>query len=512
MSYKQNIVFNYISQFYVTIIGILTFPLYIKYMGAEAYGLIGFFTMLQALFSLLDIGLTPTIARETARYLGGVTSPLNYRKLFRALSFIFLATAILGGGILFILSDNIATQWLNVNKLPTNEVVLAVKIMAICVALRWVCGLYRGVITGSENFVWLSWFNSSIATLRFIMVLPIMMYFGFTPLVFFIHQFVVAFLEFFGLLWKGRLLLPQKNNLSQNIGFSFKPILSVLRFSLTIAFTSALWIFVIQIDKFTLSGILTLDEYGYFTLGILVAGGIMSISGPISKAIMPRMARLYAEGKHEEMIKIYRSSTQIVTVFAGTAAMTMFFCAKPILFLWTGDINLSEKVAPILQLYAINNAILSLIAFPYYLQYAKGDIKYNLIGNFILLLILIPGVIYISPIYGGVGTGYLWVTISILYMFTWLGYVHFKLEPGLHIQWLIKDILAIITPAFLFGCLSFLYDFNLYNRFHNFLYILLISLALLFFTSLSSTVMKTYIKEKTLKKKESIFKKKFFYN
>ena len=31
-------------------------PLYIKYMGAEAYGLVGFFTMLQAWFGLLDMG------------------------------------------------------------------------------------------------------------------------------------------------------------------------------------------------------------------------------------------------------------------------------------------------------------------------------------------------------------------------------------------------------------------------------------------------------------------------
>ena len=42
-------------------------PMYIKYMGAEAYGLVGFFSMLQAWFNLLDLRLTPTIGRETAR-------------------------------------------------------------------------------------------------------------------------------------------------------------------------------------------------------------------------------------------------------------------------------------------------------------------------------------------------------------------------------------------------------------------------------------------------------------
>lgn len=65
MGMRSNILANYASQFYVTIIGIVTVPLYIQYMGAEAYGLVGFFAMLQAWFLMLDMGLTPTIARET---------------------------------------------------------------------------------------------------------------------------------------------------------------------------------------------------------------------------------------------------------------------------------------------------------------------------------------------------------------------------------------------------------------------------------------------------------------
>ena len=68
-------------------------PLYIKYMGPEAYGLVGFFAMLQAWFNLLDMGLTPTIARETARFRGGATDALSYRRLVRALEGVFLVVA-----------------------------------------------------------------------------------------------------------------------------------------------------------------------------------------------------------------------------------------------------------------------------------------------------------------------------------------------------------------------------------------------------------------------------------
>ena len=64
-------------------------------------------------------------------------------------------------------AEPIAYKWLQVETLSMNAVVVAVQIMAVSVALRWLGGLYRGVITGSERLVWLSGFNAIIATLRF---------------------------------------------------------------------------------------------------------------------------------------------------------------------------------------------------------------------------------------------------------------------------------------------------------------------------------------------------------
>ena len=100
-SLKFNILASYVSQIYLVIISIAILPIYMKYMGAEAYGLVGFFAMLQGLFSLLDFGLTPTISRQTAQYNAGAESALGFRQLFRSLSVIFFGIACLGGGLLF---------------------------------------------------------------------------------------------------------------------------------------------------------------------------------------------------------------------------------------------------------------------------------------------------------------------------------------------------------------------------------------------------------------------------
>ncbi len=44
---KKNILANYIGQIYVMSISIIVMPLYLQYMGAEAYGLVGFFIIFQ---------------------------------------------------------------------------------------------------------------------------------------------------------------------------------------------------------------------------------------------------------------------------------------------------------------------------------------------------------------------------------------------------------------------------------------------------------------------------------
>lgn len=451
MSLKRNIAANYISQFYVTLVGIVVLPVYIKYIGAEAYGLVGFFAMLQVWFNLLDMGLIPTMMRETARFRGGAIDALSYRRFVRALEGVFLAVALVGGAAIFAASSFIANNWLQVSKLPVAEVQTAVQLMAVSVAMRWMCGLYRGVISGSERLVWLGGFNSLIATLRFVGVLMVLIFIGVTPTVFFSYQFGIAVLELAGLLFYAYRLMPPILSNSKGLPWDWAPLKPVLKFSLTIAFTSSAWVLVTQTDKLVLSRLLPLGEFGYFTLAVLVASGVVVISGPISGAIMPRMARMEAEGNHAGLIRLYRQSTQLVAVIAAAASITAACCAEPMLWAWTGDRDLARQAAPILSLYAIGNGILAVAAFPYYLQYAKGDLRLHLIGNAGFVALLIPAIIWAAGKYGGVGAGYVWLGMNLISFVAWLPFVHRRFEPGLNMKWYGQDTLLIFFASAVAG-------------------------------------------------------------
>lgn len=446
MSLKRNILANYASQLYVTAVGIVMVPLYIRYMGAEAYGLVGFFAMLQAWFNLLDMGLTPTMARESARYRGGAISLLDYRRLARALEGVFAAIALLGGVLLFTLAQPIAGLWLNASQLPQEEITQALQLMAVIIALRWMCGLYRGVITGAERLVWLSGFSSLIATGRFVLILPVLMFVSASPQAFFGFQLGVAILELAGLVWMAYSLLPAIPA-GERIHWQWEPLKPVLKFSLSIAFTSSVWVLVTQTDKLVLSNILPLADYGYFTVAVLVASGIMIVSGPISNALMPRMTRLQAEGQHDALIAVYRQATQLVTITAIPSALVLIFFAPQVLWAWTGDVTLVQRAAPVLSLYAVGYAFLSVGAFPYYLQYAKGNLRLHLIGNALFLLLLIPSIIWAASRYGMTGAGWAWLVSNVMYFLLWTPLVHRKFSPGVHAGWLLTDIVRpVVLP------------------------------------------------------------------
>lgn len=428
-------------------------PLYIRYMGAEAYGLVGFFAMLQVWFNLLDMGLTPTMARESARFHGGASTALEYRRLARALEGVFCAVAVLGGCLLYALAEPMATEWLKASQLPTQEITQALQLIALIVALRWMSGLYRGVITGAERLVWLSGFNSLVATGRFVLVLPVLMFVSAAPKAFFIFQLGVAVFELLGLTLMAYRLLPAIPK-GQRIHWEWAPLKPVLKFSLSIAFTSSVWVLITQTDKLILSKILSLENYGYFTVAVLLASGISAICTPITNALIPRMTRLNAENLHGEVRDLYRKYTRFIVLVSAPISLLMINFPNEILFAWSGNRKIVENSSLTLSLYSAGYWILVVAAFPSYLQYAVGRLKFHVIGNILFLIVNVPLLIYLTTSHGGNGAAFAWFITNLTYLLFWTPVVHFNLLKGVHLQWLAYDIFTTALPVGLVALLA----------------------------------------------------------
>lgn len=485
MALKNTLVINYLSQGYVTLIGILIVPAYLRSMGPEAYGLIGFFSLLMTVFAMLDVGLSLTISREAARFRGLATNLQKFSELSLIIEVIFWCLGLLIACTVFFLSDYLSMQWLNIKNLQPETVFHSLNCMSVILLFRFVSGYYRGQIIGFEKLCWLASFNAGIATLRFVIVLPLLLYYSASPVVFFSYQVFVAFVELVLLVKKSKGLFAHAS-LRSIVFADLNQVFSNLKFTASIGFTSIVWVLVTQVDKVVLSKMISLSEYGYFSASILVASGVLLLSTPLSTVIMPRLANLEAKKDLIQFEELYKTSTQFMVLVAGSVSLTLGFNAQEVLEIWTGDHDLVAFGAPVLMLYALGNGLLVLAAFPYYLQYAKGNMRLHILGNLIFLFLIIPAQISAVLHFGAVGAGLVWLAANFIFLTFWSPIVHNRFLKNFNKNWFVHDILFILIPKLIFCYIWYLASNNEFITFPPLFSILVMGCCLLCIGSVSS--------------------------
>lgn len=439
--FKRNVFFNYLGQIYTSLIGILIFPFYLKYMGEEAYGLVGFFVLIQTWMLLFDLGMSPTLARQVA--LSNTSGNSDHlRKLLRSLETVFLVISIIIVTLMIISCGILADKWLKIITLDVNEVAICIAIMGGVISLRWFTTLYKSGINGYEQQVWINIVNIIIITLRFPGALLVFVFYSQSLTIYFTIQLILSVFELIIFNRKMYRCIPKITNAEIKISFiSIDVLKSILPFAAGTAYTAGIWVFLTQLDKLILSKALTLSNFGFFTLVVTLVSGIFMLSTPISNAILPRLTSLLSQSETFKFVNLYCLSTRFVCCVIFPVAITMIFYPYQVIYGWTGNMAAANWAKHILPLYALGNAILAIVGFQYYLQYAHGKLKLHIIYNSLLAVVSIPAVYYFAFKYGAIGTGYVWLILNSITLIFWTYIVHRKYLPGVHLRWLLKDVL-----------------------------------------------------------------------
>jgi O-antigen/teichoic acid export membrane protein len=465
MILKKTIIFNCLAQIYTALIGLVFAPVYLKELGGEAYGLISIYSLLQASFNLFDLGAAPALSRETTQYLSKATSFSRLNQVFVYLNSYAILVTVIGSIFLLIMSEILTDKWLNVSPGFRSDAVVSLQLISITVACRWFSGVYRSIITGAEAFDWISALNILIGTMRFGLPILTMEIIGYSPVIFFSHQLVVAFIEILILFRKTKIVLPNLSMTTMRLKGVVESLKSIYPFSISVGLTSIIWFFVSQIDKIILSKILSLTEYGVVSTGIALAAAIGLIASPLTSVLTPALTRLYSTGAEEKMYELYNKSSEYVSVIVSPITSVMMWFSYPIVYLWTGDKSISITVSNVLTLYAFGNGILVLNAFPFYLQCAIGNVEKHLVGQILMVSILVPTVLALSTLYGGTGAGYAWAIANGSYFCFWVAYTHIRLKQKLHFKWLKTHVLPPIVISHLIGITIKIIDQPVENRY-----------------------------------------------
>jgi len=423
----------------VSLVGIVLMPVYLGYLGVEGVGLIGLFVMVQALLPLLDLGLSAVLSREMSRVRAGLLDPGEAWIKLRSLVWLFAVVGAVVVGLVAASRETLAGSWLRIGELAGSEVEYCLVAMSMAAVLRWVTGIYRSALVGLEEQTWLNISAFALATIKHVGVLPLLAWVSPTAFAYFTYHAGAGLLE----------LLVLRHAMSRSL-----PIPAVgpaLRWSAglreawslagAMTFLSVVWILFNQVDKIILSRVLSLSDYGYFSLATSLAGGVLVLIPPLTQVLQPRMTILASQGRSEELAQLYRAASQGAAALFAAAGGAVAVSAPLLLHAWIGDPSVVRDIAPTLFWYGIASGLVGILALPFMLQFAHGDLGLHVRGNILLCIFGLPALAIASIEFGAIGAGIALCASRLLFLTLWIPFVHRKYIPEASSGWLFADVL-----------------------------------------------------------------------
>lgn len=416
--FKINLAANYISLAYTTAISLLFLPLFHQKLGAEFFGLVGIYALLTNVLSILDLGLVSTVSRECAIHRNNEQTSSNLIPIINGTEKIMITIAVIMLTVLVSMSKPIASEWINLTEINTNTAIVCFILIVASIIVRWLSGLYRGVLNGFEWQRATSGINALIVTLRFPCSYLLI---GSTPSsakVYFQLQLAISVVEYaaFYFLSKHVTSSIKKNTITKSEGKNLLSKLFGLSFS--IASLTILTTLFTQIDKLVLSKTLSLGDFGDFSLITSLATGVATLGGPVAMALIPRLSNLSARRQMDELFQVYMQTLRLMLVVIVPAGLIVSFFGWQILYAWTGNTRLSNQMTYTFVFYVVGNCMWVFAALPGYLKYAKGDIKFLLAYNLFFLFLYLPTVAYVGIANGAKGVAFVWLVINALMLVT----------------------------------------------------------------------------------------------
>lgn len=438
---RKNIAANIMSKGWNVVSLFIFTPLYIKLLGVEAYGLVGFYSTLLAMLTFADMGFTATLTREVAKYDKNDAEENKYiLNLLRSYELLYLLISLLIFCGIWFLSSFIVNNWLNLSSaLNQQHTTWAVRCMGVALALQLPADLFFGGLMGLQHQIKANLIQILWGAFRAVGAVAVMYFYSATILSFAVWQLFSNLLYCFIIRYN---LWYSLNKTNYRAHFDKQVFNNTWRYSLGMALMAMMTICLTQSDKLIISKLLPLSEFTYYSIAVSVASIPLVVANPIANAIFPRFTSTVAKQDIHGMNSLYLKVTLLVSVLTITTGMVLIFFSKEFIYAWTGSKVISINSYKIAIFLTIGQLLQSITVIPYYVALAYGNIKINLRIGILSIVILLPLLFIIIGQLGIVGGGISWAVVNIIITPIYMFYIHKKFLKGLLCIWLTRSILV----------------------------------------------------------------------
>lgn len=451
---RRALVASLTSKAIVAVLGLLAIPLYVHYLGLDAYGLVGFFASVQAVVSFLDFGLPATLTRSLASRQAGADEAATTHDLVRTFELSYLAMTALACGIVLLAAPWLATHWLQSSRLDAASLTLLLMMASLALASLWPSLLYGAALEGLEQQQSLARLTATLAFARTAITLAAL-HVEPTLITFFGVQIAMGLAQTLLTRRKMMLSLPPAATPPR---WRWSVIRDTRQFAGTMTVVSITAIALTQLDKLILSAQLPLQEFGVYVLAATLASGLYVLISPTFSVVYPALSRLWASNR-DALPEQYQLASEVMAAMVMPLATILAVFSATVLRVWTGNDAIAEGGALTLSLLVLGCAINGVMHTPHALQLAAGWARLPLYINLVAVVCTIPLTWWAAMTHGGVGGAAVWLLLNVGFLIFTPVFMHRKLLTSSIKRWYLQAVmLPVMVCAGMAGFLSLVHS------------------------------------------------------
>jgi O-antigen/teichoic acid export membrane protein len=436
---SHNVIANFAGRLWTAGMALAFVPVYIRLLGPEKYGLVGFFISLQMILSLLEMGLGTTATKELARLSSSTDhrTAQQMRNLVRTLELLYFGLAILAATIVLVSSKPLAAHWFNPDALSRKEIQYVIVVMGLVIAARMPFALYSGALIGLQRQVTLNVILVITVTVKNLGAVAALLVISKDVLVFFLWNLIAELVQTALTCYVLQKKLPKS---SEKARFQLEQIKNIWRFAAGMTGVVITNVALSQADKLFVSKMFSLETFGYYSAMWTIAGGIFFLTYPITTAAFPRYAQLWETHDKEKFASFYHKTCRLLATIMLPVGICVLFFSREVLAIWLGAPDQAEALENVLRILVMGTILNSLFNLPMNLQFATGRTSLVFYTNFSWLICFPLAMWWLTSLTGLSGAPIAWLIYN-LFGFTFVAYMaHKTLLREALFQWYVKDI------------------------------------------------------------------------
>ena len=201
---------------------------------------------------------------------------------------------------------------------------------------------------------------------------------------------------------------------------------------------------------FRSSKLLSLEVLGIYSVAYNASIAISLIQTAINSASFPSFSHSFTSNRHTELVSSYNKASQLMGACIALPTFMLIFFGEEIIQLWINT-KIAGKVAPTMAYLSFGFYLNSLVSTAYVMAIACGKPNLPLKTNALALVMYIPALIFLIPIYGTTGAALAYIVLNFYYIIKFVPLVQSESTGQSMWQWLSSNLL----PFFFTGVAAF---------------------------------------------------------